>query len=147
MKRLASAAGMIAALLGLSLPANAEADVSGAWSFETDRYRAGICRLYGTMRVRTTPEDGVYRCALTAVEDCEGQERWVVEQTCTAWRTGDELAVHSAIVSFIEADVNPENYVPDHFALSIESAQRMVGTLVSAITAPVVFKRTTDGIS
>ncbi|MEM8637013.1 MAG: hypothetical protein AAGF33_18770 [Pseudomonadota bacterium] len=138
-------AGILA--LGAVAPASAQNDIIGSWTFETDRYHSGVCRLYGTMKVRTTPEDGVYRCAVTAVEDCIEQERWVVEQTCSAYRADDTLSVRSKIVSFIEADVNPENYVPDHFALEIESPNLMVGSLVSAIIAPVEFRRTTEGIS
>ncbi|MEM9667570.1 MAG: hypothetical protein AAF950_01485 [Pseudomonadota bacterium] len=133
--------------VAVTAPSLAQSDITGAWTFETERYHAGVCRLYGTMKVRTTPEDGVYRCALTAVEDCEGQDRWVVEQTCSGYRADETISVRSTIVSFIEADVNPENYVPDHFALEIESPDRMIGSLVSAIIAPVEFRRTTDGIS
>ncbi|MEM7663857.1 MAG: hypothetical protein AAF292_16560 [Pseudomonadota bacterium] len=140
---------LFASILGLGAAASASAqnDIVGAWTFETERYHAGVCRLYGTMKVRTTPEDGVYRCALTAVEDCKKQERWVVEQTCSAYRADNTLSVRSTIVSFIEADVNPENYVPDHFALEIEGPDRMIGSLVSAVIAPVEFRRTTEGIS
>ncbi|MEO0882610.1 MAG: hypothetical protein AAFY34_07720 [Pseudomonadota bacterium] len=138
-------AGVLA--MGIALPASAQTDIVGSWTFETDRYRAGVCQLYGTMKVRTTPEDGKYRCAITAVEDCQNEDRWVVEQTCSAYRAENTLSVRSTIVSFIEADVNPENYVPDHFALEIESSDRMNGSLVSAIIAPVEFRRTTEGIS
>ncbi|MEO1476257.1 MAG: hypothetical protein AAFS13_07725 [Pseudomonadota bacterium] len=141
------AAVMMTLALGVSAPASAQTDIVGSWTFETERYRAGVCRLYGTMKVRTTPENDVYRCAVTAVEDCEGQDRWVVEQTCSAYRANNILSVRSTIVSFIEANVNPENYVPDHFALEIASPDLMTGSLVSAIVAPVEFRRTTDGIS
>lgn len=140
--------------LGLSAlasagPAFAEAlpDITGAWTFKTERYRAGLCQLYGTLHLRATPEDNIYRGAITAVEDCEGADRWVVEQTATAWRSGEELAIESTIVSFIEASANPENYAPDHFSVTIDSDNLMTGDLLSAVSAPVEFRRTTDGVS
>jgi len=135
---------------GLAVQSAAEAarpDISGTWAFETERYRAGLCRLYGTLRLRPTPEDGVYRGAMTAIEDCEGEERWVVEQTNTAFAEDGQLSIQSTIVSFLEASADPQLYAPDHFALEIESANLMVGQLVSAVSAPVEFRRTTDGIS
>ena len=38
-------------------------------------------------------------------------------------------------------------YVPDNFTLTIQSDERMFGALVSAVTAPVEFRRANDGIS
>ncbi|MEL7129786.1 MAG: hypothetical protein AAGK23_09580 [Pseudomonadota bacterium] len=124
-----------------------EENIIGSWSFETDRYRADTCVLYGSMQVRPTAEEDIYRCTFTAVEDCDGQDRWVVEQTCRASRDGDNLAIQSTIVNFLEFEQHTENYAPDHFALAVESANKMVGTLVSAIRAKVTFERTPDTIS
>ena len=38
-------------------------------------------------------------------------------------------------------------YVPDNFALTIQSAKRMYGSLISAATAPAIFVRSEEGIS
>lgn len=139
--------GFMALASAGSAAAEALPDITGVWSFRTERYRSGLCELYGTLRLRATPQDNVYRGAITAVEDCEGSDRWVVEQTATATRTGDELAIESTIVSFIEASANPEDYAPDHFMVRIEDTDLMTGDLVSAVSAPVTFQRTTDGVS
>ena len=47
----------------------------------------------------------------------------------------------------LEAKVEGLIYVPDNFTLTIESADRMFGALVSAVTAPAEFRRSSDGIS
>lgn len=147
----------LAILLALATPtARADAgddpsDVLGAWSFKTVPYRFGQCTMTGTMHLSPDPEDGVYGCELTAHEDCADVGRTLVRQACTARRFGNQVSVRSRIVEFLETEHAIEgvevNYYPDNFALTVQSAERMYGALVSAISAPVEFRRIVDGIS
>lgn len=121
------------------------ADISGSWRFETAPYHAGTCQLTGVMRLASRA-DG-YVCELTAVETCEGLGRSVVEQACDARRTGDQLAIVSTIRETLESKGEGFRYYPDNFALNIDSSDQMHGALVSAVSAPAVFRRTSDGVS
>ena len=142
-----------AALLGMtSSPARADTardptDVLGAWTFQTKPYRQGTCSMSGTMRLSADQEAGQYQCEITAVEVCSDIGRSVVVQSCTARRFGNQVSVRSVIEQMLESDFEGLNYVPDNFALTIESPVRMYGALVSAVTAPVEFIRAEDGIS
>jgi hypothetical protein len=124
-----------------------KSDVLGAWTFQTRPYRNGICLMTGTMNLSPHPEAGQYNCELTAVEVCSTWGRSVVRQSCQARRFGDQVSIRSQIEEMLEAKVEGLTYMPDNFTLTIESADRMFGALVSAITAPAEFRRANDGIS
>jgi hypothetical protein len=64
-----------------------------------------------------------------------------------ARRFGNQLSVRSTIEEMIETKVEGLIYVPDNFTLTIQSDDHMFGALVSAVTAPVEFRRAQDGIS
>ena len=152
MARTYALALIIAASLAVQLPAFAgeqtdATDVLGSWTFQTDPYRQGTCSMSGLMRLTPDPEDGLYACELTAVEECVDIGRSVVVQSCTARRFGNQVSVRSIIEQMIETDFEGINYVPDNFALTIQSPERMYGALVSAITAPVEFHRSEEGVS
>jgi hypothetical protein len=55
--------------------------------------------------------------------------------------------VRSTIEEMLETKMPGMYYVPDNFTLTIQSDERMFGALVSAVTAPVEFRRANDGIS
>lgn len=130
-----------------SKPAGDPADVLGTWSFQTKPYRGGECMMSGTMYLSPHPEEGLYGCELTAVEVCSMWGRSVVRQSCKARRFGDQISIRSQIEEMLEAKVEGLIYVPDNFTLTIQSADRMFGALVSAVTAPAEFRRANDGIS
>lgn len=143
-------------LAGLALGAPAAAategekdssDILGNWSFQTKPYRQGQCIMTGTMRLTPAPESGLYDCELTAVEVCSMWGRSVVLQQCEARRFNNQLSIRSEIDQFLESKLEGLVYVPDNFALTIQSAKRMYGSLVSAATAPAVFIRAEEGIS
>lgn len=145
------AAIALAGTLLTSTPASAgtdeKADVLGTWSFRTKPYRGGECLMTGTMNLSPSPEEGKYACELTAVEVCTMWGRSVVRQSCKASRFGNQLSIRSEIEEMLEAKVEGLIYVPDNFTLTIESADRMFGALVSAVTAPAEFRRSSDGVS
>lgn len=122
-------------------------DILGNWSFQTKPYRNGQCLMSGTARLTPDPEEDVYACELTAVEVCSMWGRSVVLQQCTARRFGNQVSIRSEIDQFLESKAEGLVYVPDNFALTIQSARRMYGSLVSAATAPVEFIRSEEGIS
>ena len=122
-------------------------DILGNWTFQTKPYREGRCIMSGTARMTPDPEPGVYECELTAVEVCSLWGRSVVLQQCTARRFGNQVSIRSEIDQFLEMKMEGLLYVPDNFALTIQSSKRMYGSLVSAATAPVEFIRSEEGIS
>ncbi|MFN7054552.1 hypothetical protein [Hyphomonas sp.] len=135
-----------------ALPAQAKngsdsTDVLGNWSFQTSPYRGGQCVMTGTMRLTPHPDSGRYNCELTAVEMCSMWGRSVVRQSCDATRFGNQVSIRSTIEEMLESKFEGLLYVPDNFTLTIQSPQRMFGALVSAVTAPVEFRRASDGIS
>jgi hypothetical protein len=149
------ALGLLFLTLAASLPASAvkgktdtdKSDVLGNWSFQTRPYRDGQCVMTGTMNLSPHPDEGRYSCEITAVEMCTMWGRSVVRQSCDARRFGNQVSVRSTIEEMIESKAPDLLYVPDNFTLTIQSHERMFGALVSAVTAPVEFRRANDGIS
>jgi len=121
--------------------------VTGSWSFESSRYREGTCVMSGHMSIRPTSKAGVFACSFTAIEDCTGQDTWVVEQSCKAVNRDGRLSIKSNIENFLEAKEFTDSYVPDNFSLQVESRERMSGSLLSAVIAPVEFRRNPDNLS
>ncbi len=122
-------------------------DILGNWTFQTKPYREGQCVMTGTMRLTPSPQSGLYECELTAVEVCSMWGRSVVLQQCKARRTDSQLSIRSEIDQFLESKLEGLIYVPDNFALTIQSGNGMYGSLVSAATAPAIFVRAEEGIS
>ncbi|MEM0987047.1 MAG: hypothetical protein AAGJ32_12445 [Pseudomonadota bacterium] len=153
--RLKSVTGALVAVLLTTAPAQADvadpSDVLGAWTFQTSTYRGGQCLMSGTMRLTPAAEDGVYGCELTAMEVCSLWGRSLVRQSCEARRFGNQVSIRSQIEEMLESKMQHDGlqltYVPDNFALTIQNAQRMFGSLVSAVSAPVEFRRAESGIS
>ncbi|MBI1398776.1 hypothetical protein [Hyphomonas sp.] len=149
------ALGLLFLALAASFPASAvkgktdtdKSDVLGNWSFQTRPYRDGQCVMTGTMNLSPHPDEGRYSCEITAVEMCTMWGRSVVRQSCDARRFGNQVSVRSTIEEMIESKAPDLLYVPDNFTLTIQSHERMFGALVSAVTAPVEFRRANDGIS
>ncbi|MEL6388377.1 MAG: hypothetical protein AAFR00_13585 [Pseudomonadota bacterium] len=146
---------VVVVLLTGSHTASADArdptDVLGAWTFQTQPYRNGQCLMSGSMRLTADPEEGVYGCELTAMEVCSMWGRSLVRQSCVARRFGNQVSIRSTIEEMLESKPQVGDlelaYVPDNFALTIQSAERMFGALVSAVSAPVEFRRAEQGIS
>ena len=62
-------------------------------------------------------------------------------------RSLQERMGFATIEEMLETKMPEMYYVPDNFTLTIQSHERMFGALVSAVTAPVEFRRANDGIS
>ena len=135
----------------LAEPSPDPIDMLGKWTFQTRPYLngGGSCNMSGSMTVTPNPEAGLYDCEVTAVEECEAWGRSVVVQSCQVRRTRNQVAIRSVIEQTIEYKMKVEGltYVPDNFALTVQSPNLMYGSLISAINAPVEFRRSLDGIS
>ena len=158
MKQILCFAGLALSLVLTAAPSEGQADserktylgpspVVGSWKFETARYREDACVMSGNMHIRPTESQTDFNCSFTAVEDCVGEDKWIVEQTCEANLANGKLAIRSTIVNFIEAEAFTDSYAPDHFALSVISREFMTGKLVSAVVAPIEFRREADNVS
>jgi hypothetical protein len=122
-------------------------DILGTWSMQTKPYREGQCLMTGTMRLTPHPEKGRYNCELTAIEVCSMWGRSVVRQSCEVRRFGNQVSIRSTILEMLEQKGFAGEYLPDNFSLTVQSSKRMYGALVSAVTAPVEFRRSENGIS
>jgi len=119
----------------------------GNWAFQSVPYREDTCQMSGTMQIRPGAQAGELACKFTSIEACTGQDAWIVEQTCAIKEYGDQIAMQSSIINFIESDAVTNTYMPDHFLLSIESRTRMTGQLISAVSAAVEFVREQENVS
>ncbi len=120
-----------------SSDAGATADITGAWSFETDVYPLG-CQMTGELTLHPTTDPDVFDGRLMAYESCEGGARYEAKQISTARRDGAQLVIESALVRVLPS---PEFYQPDDFELTIVDGALMVGELRSADIAGVRFFR------
>lgn len=154
---------LISAMLaatGVGGPANTQEDndeaprtyigpspIIGAWSFKSAPYRQESCTMSGNMNIQPTSSPNIFKCSFTATEECVGQDKWVVEQTCQAINREGRLSIESTIVNFLEAKPLTDSYQPDHFALNVVSRELMTGSLISAISAPIEFRRNAENVS
>ena len=129
----------------VSLSAMAEANIAGQWTFEA--VIESDCEFAGTAHLERTGET-TFKGEVTARQSCpELPEDYLVRQSCEASQFGNQLSVRCRIVEFING-FESEFYYPDNFTLTIESAARMHGALVSAgRTCPAEWVRDEGGIS
>ena len=134
--------------LGMSLlafPAQADTNIAGQWTFTANI--SSDCSFGGTAHLEKTG-DTTFKGELTARQSCpELPEDYLVRQDCNASVLGNQLSVRCRIVEFINGFESPF-YAPDNFTLTIQSASRMHGALVSAGSVmPAEWKRAEGGIS
>lgn len=129
----------------LTLSANAEANIAGHWTFEA--VVEADCSFGGTAHLERTSET-TFKGEITARQSCpQLPEDYLVRQDCQVSQFGNQLSVRCRIVEFING-FDSEFYYPDNFTLTIESAARMHGALVSAgRTRPAEWVRDEGGIS
>ncbi len=137
---------MLSVIFGtMALPAQAEANVAGQWTFSADV--PYDCTFGGTASLQKVSE-GKFEGELTARQSCpELEEDFLVRQNCSASQLGNQLSVRCRIVEFVNGFESPFYYA-DNFSLTIESAARMHGALVSSGDArPAEWRRAEGGIS
>jgi hypothetical protein len=144
---------LVAAALAAAFtaPALAQSPV-GKWAFETAPVNMN-CQLSGEMTVWAKPQKNSYGCRFVAVQSCAGEPplRFEVAQTCTAARTGADIAITSQIDRVISAspadflDAVKAGYAPDHFEVTLNrTASEMNGVFHSLSEAAVRFWRVED---
>ena len=132
---------LLCSFMMISLPSQAEAvsdaSIIGSWQFSADTN--DTCTFTGNMTLSSHEEKDTFGCELTARQACPGVT-YVVRQSCTAFRSGDQLSIVSKIEEFLEGPVT-SSYWPDNFSLSIVSGSFMSGALISHGTHPAEFWR------
>lgn len=129
----------------LAQPALADTNIAGQWTFTANI--SSDCTFGGSAHLEKTG-DTTFKGELTARQSCvELPEDYLVRQDCNASVLGNQLSVRCRIVEFVNGFESPF-YAPDNFTLTIQSASRMHGALVSAGSVlPAEWKRAEGGIS
>ncbi len=117
--------------------------LAGHWTFRSWTY--DTCSFDGVAMFRPTSEPGLFDCELTARQSCPDVQ-WTVRQSCKARQTGNRVTVTSKIEAFLEGPAT-DSYWPDNFILTLQSPERMSGSLVSHGVHPSEFTRSTGAIS
>jgi hypothetical protein len=115
-----------------------DADILGAWSFQTEPYENLRCQMTGELILTETSVPNVYGGELIAYEACDGAQIYEARQSATVTRDGDRLTITSTLLKVLP---RPDAYAPDNFELEIVSSALMVGELRSADIAPATFRR------
>ena len=138
---------MVLALLAIlgALPAAAEYNIAGHWTFSANLQAE--CEFDGQAYLERTGEDR-FSGEVTARQSCTNlEEDYLVRQECSASQLGNQLSVRCRIVEFVSGN-DTVFYHPDNFTLTIESALRMHGALVSSgMAKPAEWIRAERGIS
>lgn len=129
----------------MTLPAAADANIAGHWKFEA--IVEADCEFAGTAHLERTGET-TFKGEVTAHQSCvQLPEDYLVRQECEASQSGNQLSVRCRIVEFVNG-FESAFYYADNFTLTIESAARMHGALVSnGRTRPAEWVRDEGGIS
>ncbi len=136
MKRLAAIFGCAVALTACS-PAFAD-DLTGDWLFDTSKFAEDDCQISGRITFKETSIKNTYSCKFESEQICgklNGNLYIRVQQSCTAQRTGKQIAIKSVVDKVLERRPNiaPElalqNYLADNFILQMQkNLQEMVGS-------------------
>lgn len=141
------------ALLACSLAASSAlaeddvpaANIAGQWQFTANV--GSDCTFNGQATLTPEADGRNFACELTARETCPAFDiHYLVRQSCTATRLGQQISVRSTIEEFLEGEPTP-TYFPDNFSLFIQDSTRMNGALISHGAHQAVWTRPDDGIS
>ncbi|MEM9667569.1 MAG: hypothetical protein AAF950_01480 [Pseudomonadota bacterium] len=130
-------------VLGLASAAQANEDISGAWSFRTD-VKAKECTLTGNMTISQPEENGSRTCSFVSRESCEYAPgiSWQMDQACRITPQGNKLIIRSEVIRSLTPGYSVSNYLPDHFVVEPQSQSLMTGVWQDAnYAAPVEFWR------
>lgn len=142
-RALLAALALLAAPTTLAAADTDEVSVLGSWTFEA-KTRDG-CEFGGVAYLTAGEDAEIHACELTARQACPAIT-YVVRQSCTARRSGEQLIIRSAVEEFLEGEPTA-GYWPDNFILTIKSESRMIGALLSHGSYAAEFRRTQEGVS
>ena len=122
---------LIAALTIMLAAAPALAqDISGGWSFRTDIEEKG-CTIEGNMSIQPDTETGNLICTFTSRETCvndpEGDEGILIDQSCRIYEQGDYYLFSSRVERSLSDAYDARFYLPDHFTVKPDGPDRMTG--------------------
>jgi len=136
MKRLAAVFGCAVAL-SAAMPAFAD-DLTGDWLFDTSKFADNDCQISGRITFKETPLKNTYSCKFESEQICgklNGNLYIRVQQSCTAQRTGKQIAIKTVVDKVLERrpeildpEIAKSNYLADNFILNLsKNLQEMVG--------------------
>jgi hypothetical protein len=131
LKRLAAMFGCAVALTA-AMPAFAD-DLTGDWLFDTSKFAENDCQISGRITFKETSIKNTYSCKFESEQICgkANFELYIrVQQTCTAQRTGKQIAIKTVVDKILEVRPPnyPTNYLADNFILQMQkNLSEMVG--------------------
>jgi hypothetical protein len=135
LKRLAAMFGCTVALTA-AMPAFAD-DLTGDWLFDTSKFAENDCQISGRITFKATSIKNTYTCKFESEQICgpiNGNLYIRVQQSCTAQRTGRQIAIKTVVDRVLERrpTIDPElalqSYLADNFVLQIQkNLSEMVG--------------------
>jgi hypothetical protein len=136
MRRLAAVFGCAVAL-SAAMPAFAD-DLTGDWLFDTSKFADNDCQISGRITFKETPLKNTYSCKFESEQICgklNGNLYIRVQQSCTAQRTGKQIAIKTVVDKVLERrpeildpEIAKSNYLADNFILNLsKNLQEMVG--------------------
>jgi hypothetical protein len=136
MRRLAAIFGCAVAL-SAAMPAFAD-DLTGDWLFDTSKFADNDCQISGRITFKETALKNTYSCRFESEQICgaiNGNLYIRVQQSCTAQRTGKQIAIKTVVDKVLERrpeisdpEIAKANYLADNFILNLsKNLQEMVG--------------------
>jgi hypothetical protein len=135
LKRLAAMFGCAVALTA-AMPAFAD-DLTGDWLFDTSKFAEDDCQISGRITFKETSIKNTYSCKFESEQICgpiNGNLYIRVQQSCTAQRTGKQIAIKTVVDKVLERrpKVDPQlalqSYLADNFILQMQkNLSEMVG--------------------
>ena len=110
--------------------------LAGEWNLETGKFN-GDCHIEGVINLQKTALPGGYTCEFVSEQICtfpgqtEPYTYFKVQQSCSAQRIGDGVAIHSDVDEILEyRSINgPSTYLADNFVLRVtKRGAEMIGT-------------------
>lgn len=135
LKRIAAVFGCAVALTA-AMPAFAD-DLTGDWLFDTSKFADEDCQISGRITFRETPLKNTYTCKFESEQICgklNGNLYIRVQQSCTAQRTGKQIAIKTIVDRVLErrpplpAEIARDQYLADNFILQMQkNVNEMIG--------------------
>lgn len=117
-------------------------NLAGEWKLETGKFSSSSlgtpdCHIEGDIEIVRTAIPGTYTCSFISEQICRRSETdepytyYKVEQSCSAQRIGDGIAIHSEVEEILEfhSVFGGGQYLADNFVLRLtKSGLEMVGS-------------------
>jgi len=129
-------------MLGHTAVAQTPSDnLAGEWMLETGKFSSNSlvpdCHIEGSIVLERTNVPGTYTCKFVSEQICKEAENaepytyYKVQQSCSAQRVGDGVAIHSEVDEILEykSIYGPGSYLADNFVLRVtKRGLEMIGS-------------------